>query len=552
MIFRILRFFSGCLLFMALIPVALLSQVNSHVDSFELQLKENPSGNARLELLLKFSKDFSQTDFRKALGYALEAIAIAQHSGTPGQLAEAELIAGNASYYLGLMEESARHRTRYLEFIKETGGPKDFAIAYANLGGIWIAKGEYRKATELFLKALDYLENGAGKDAASKYLTERVGIYNNLGIVYRELGEFAKATDACARGINLAKDKPELQQDYIRLLNNYGELMLDSSRIAEARMALGEALHQSVLSANKTMQAASVYNLSKLLEKTGRNDSALLYAKKGYVLARELNQPDLLRGLAERLQEIFEKTNRLDSSLYYLKMVQEYDQVIKLNEAKEILLQQEMNSEFKQKEQALTSKYEKEQMRLWVIAGFVFLLAVILALLYFIARNKVRRTEHEKLELELLAQKFEIDQRQLRAELETRNKELASQVMMQIRRTELIEEIIRKLLGQESGDQKSIVNELKSLREDDVWKEFDTRFTQVETAFFDKLRALNPDLTNNERRLCALLRLDMSTKEIAALTHQSIRAVELARIRLRKKLGITNTEKGLSEFLSSL
>jgi DNA-binding CsgD family transcriptional regulator len=58
-----------------------------------------------------------------------------------------------------------------------------------------------------------------------------------------------------------------------------------------------------------------------------------------------------------------------------------------------------------------------------------------------------------------------------------------------------------------------------------------------------------PTLTLNERRLCAFLKLQMTTKEIASLTGQSIRAVELARTRLRKKLQLTNSEINLYDFI---
>jgi DNA-binding CsgD family transcriptional regulator len=59
--------------------------------------------------------------------------------------------------------------------------------------------------------------------------------------------------------------------------------------------------------------------------------------------------------------------------------------------------------------------------------------------------------------------------------------------------------------------------------------------------FFNKLRRSFPDLTKNEERLCAMLRLNLSSKEIAALSNISVRAVEMGRYRLRKKLKIPFT-----------
>ena len=61
-----------------------------------------------------------------------------------------------------------------------------------------------------------------------------------------------------------------------------------------------------------------------------------------------------------------------------------------------------------------------------------------------------------------------------------------------------------------------------------------------------------PDLSPSEQRLCAFLRLNMSTKEISELTGQRISSLETARYRLRKKLGITNSHINLITFLNNI
>ena len=62
----------------------------------------------------------------------------------------------------------------------------------------------------------------------------------------------------------------------------------------------------------------------------------------------------------------------------------------------------------------------------------------------------------------------------------------------------------------------------------------------------------HPNLTENEKKLCALLRLDMTTKEIAAITHQNPSSIEVARTRMRKKMNLSNTEINLNSYLSGL
>ena len=80
-------------------------------------------------------------------------------------------------------------------------------------------------------------------------------------------------------------------------------------------------------------------------------------------------------------------------------------------------------------------------------------------------------------------------------------------------------------------------------------REFKTYFDSVHPSFFENLAKTNPNLTANELRLCAFLRMGLSTKEIAALTFREIRSVESARNRLRKKLEL-NLDENLLVYLS--
>ncbi|MEG2666949.1 MAG: helix-turn-helix transcriptional regulator, partial [Bacteroidales bacterium] len=87
---------------------------------------------------------------------------------------------------------------------------------------------------------------------------------------------------------------------------------------------------------------------------------------------------------------------------------------------------------------------------------------------------------------------------------------------------------------------------------DESWKEFELRFEEVHTDFFKKLNDRFPDLTQNDKRLCAYLRLNISTKDIANLLYLSVAGVESARYRLRKKLNINSTDIDIVQFLENL
>jgi DNA-binding CsgD family transcriptional regulator len=83
---------------------------------------------------------------------------------------------------------------------------------------------------------------------------------------------------------------------------------------------------------------------------------------------------------------------------------------------------------------------------------------------------------------------------------------------------------------------------MQSNLDNTVWAEFEMRFQQVHQDFYRKLHETYPDLTPNEIKICAFLKLNMTTKDISAITFQSVKSIQIARTRLRKRMGIERDE----------
>jgi len=83
------------------------------------------------------------------------------------------------------------------------------------------------------------------------------------------------------------------------------------------------------------------------------------------------------------------------------------------------------------------------------------------------------------------------------------------------------------------------------------WNLFETSFNETHESFFKKLKVGHPYLVPNDLKLCAYLRMNMSSKEMASLLNISVRGVEIRRYRLRKKLEVSH-DKNLVEFLMEL
>ena len=143
--------------------------------------------------------------------------------------------------------------------------------------------------------------------------------------------------------------------------------------------------------------------------------------------------------------------------------------------------------------------------------------------------------------------------------LEFKDRELTANALFLLKKNELIAHIADRLLKAKSTfrqeNQKivqDIVHDLQASQDEHNWKEFEVHFTRVHSTFYQTLQERFPSLSPNERKLCAFLRLNMSTKDISAITQQSLNSITVARSRLRKKLQIEGEDLQLVDFLLSI
>ena len=142
--------------------------------------------------------------------------------------------------------------------------------------------------------------------------------------------------------------------------------------------------------------------------------------------------------------------------------------------------------------------------------------------------------------------------------LEGKKRELVSSALRLIQANELNNQLIDELgklnaytNKEGSAIIRKVIHQYSNTTGNNIWSDFETRFEQVYEGFYKRLNALVPGLTPGERKLCALLRLDVSSKDIAALTFQNPQSVDMARYRLRKKLNL-GSDENLVAFLMNI
>jgi DNA-binding CsgD family transcriptional regulator len=142
--------------------------------------------------------------------------------------------------------------------------------------------------------------------------------------------------------------------------------------------------------------------------------------------------------------------------------------------------------------------------------------------------------------------------------LEEKNKRLAINTLKLVKKNEFENSIVSKLLEiSKISDPESkkkirrLSNSIENNTNSLIWSEFEKSFVEVNSSFYKYLKDNYPDLSKNEKKICAFIKLNMNTKDIAAILNISNRGVETARYRLRKKLAI-DKEVNLYQFIQGL
>jgi ligand-binding sensor domain-containing protein/DNA-binding CsgD family transcriptional regulator len=196
------------------------------------------------------------------------------------------------------------------------------------------------------------------------------------------------------------------------------------------------------------------------------------------------------------------------------------------------------------------------------IAYFILAIISLTGLVKYVSKKEKKKTEVFKIaqaekmarreaEFKREAEKSEgeiitLRNEKLQTDVDHKNSQLASATMHLVQKSEILVKVkneLNNLLANASIENKKKIQQIgrtieADIRLDDNWDQFESHFDQVHENFFKRLRKEYPDLTPKDQKLCAYLRMNLTTKEVAPLMNISIRGVEISRYRLRKKLNM--------------
>ena len=212
-----------------------------------------------------------------------------------------------------------------------------------------------------------------------------------------------------------------------------------------------------------------------------------------------------------------------------------------------------------------TASYSFVINRPWYLSNSAITLYVIIfIILWILIHNLYKRyyrkqqqqllqKSHEQLalkELETSQKLMQLTNEKLKLDIESKNRELAVSTMSLIKKNEFLNSIKSELKEKDNQqDIKKVIKIIdKNLNNTDDWKLFEEAFNNADKDFLKLIKEKHPVLTPNDLRLCAYLRLNLSSKEIAPLLNISPRSVEVKRYRLRKKMDLPH-ESSLTNYI---
>lgn len=566
-------------LFVSFLSALVLPAQNPVIaDSLEKVVASRKDLGEKIEALQALSNVYENSDATKALQYALKAYELAQNSTNARIKISASLSLAKTYYFLSDLNNAMVYASKAKVMAEDNNLDVELANSLDAIGVIYYDIGNQAKCSECFFSSLKIYEKLNNKNGIGS-------TFCRIGTLYLDQKDYDRAADYYSRSIRLAREIRS-KDGIASNLNNLAKVYFEKKEYGKALQSYEEALHINIETGNSYLAGSNYLNIADVYIKqqqfpsaiatvqkardifkklgnklrlaksniilgeiyleTGQPEQAEFMALNALKIAREQGFKEIIVSASGMLNKLYLARKDSSAAFRYFILEKQYRDSLFLYEKQKTLTKLELQYQFEKNEQILKIARQRKNVVILIISGCLFFSLIIILLILKQLRLKAKKQQLEK-------QGFE-------RELDFKNKEMVVNVMSLMKKNEMLADLSEKLIRIEEETStpegkdmiKKVARELQKSQEDEIWKEFSIRFKEVHGEFYDKLLQRFPTLTPNELKMCAFLRLNMSSKDIAELTGQRISSLETARHRLRQKLGIANSDANLITFLSSL
>jgi tetratricopeptide (TPR) repeat protein/DNA-binding CsgD family transcriptional regulator len=535
-----------------------LTQDIQYIDSLKNELtKQDLTLVSETQTLFLLSKNyFLAENYFDAIPYKLRELKNYLKLENDSAIANCNERLGMMYYRIGNYDISSKYFLESIAYFENKSSPRMIAQITGNLANVYTRLENYQKA-------LNYLFISKNILTQKEFYNERTisGLYINIGLAYEGTKNLDSAMFYYNKAINLVSE--EENPLYIgTVLNNIGEVDFVLEKYDSALKNYQKSYELFHQINNENGMGSALSNIAKVKIKTGKYQEAIPLCNQALVSFNKIKSLYFIVFTQKQLSDAYQGLGNHEFAMKHLELYLQFNDSLKGNETMEHIANMEMEyamNKEQQKFQILEQQaklVEKEnklkQFRLYILIGGILVLLALTVLTISMLKGSLQRN---KLKQQMLKQQ----QNQLQNDLSFKQKGIenfAAHIQEKnILLTDLKNEI--KLITQQSNKDNAnglkkliqIVNQ--SLHTDNDRKELELKIDQTHQEFINRLKTKFPKLTKTEVRLCSLLLLELSSKEIATIMNIETSSVKMGRNRLRKKLTLP-AQTNLIDFLVSI
>lgn len=532
-------------------------KVDHSIDSLRKILNTTESDIHKIQILEELGIGYMKIDFDSSLFFFEKAVGKATILKNDTLLADLYNNVGRVYTYIGITDESLKYILKATEIYKKIGLNVKLISSYNNLGVIYYRNEDLETALEYYRLAEREAVNNKEK-LGERYSYIKGILLNNIGSILENLDKDGEALETYFRGLTHSKEYGD-KINVANLHSNIGLAYKKSSQFDLALSNMKEAINLRIEISDDFGLARSYMHMGNLLIKNERSlDSAVSYLRKSIELAEKVGSPEIIIKAAESLSSLYIELNKPSEAYEFLLLHDYWEDSIKNDKTQKLITELELKHTYEenQKERELAQAENEKQN--FIIFSILIFISAGSVLLYLLQRVRSKNNHLQKKSLELSNRNLSLENETLEQQLEFRSKELTTNVMYLMKKNELLNDVSARLIDLKKNLKKEntqpvqkIIFDINTVKDNDTWEEFELRFQQVYNDFYDRLLGRFPDLSINDKKLCAFLRLDLSSKEISTITGQTLNSLNVARTRLRKKMSL-QSDDNLSSYLSQL
>ena len=443
-----------------------------------------------------------------------------------------DMLYTEAMFFKGYVLSRTPDYSRGFEYIiraKEKAKTQGFASfpntfeLYALLGNTFYSFADYENSLIYLLEAVPYQE--------TVEMREAVDLYNTIALCYRQTGKYDSAGYYFDHAFQLATTAHV--SDWIGIVSgNIGELLYRKKQYREALPYLNRDVEISIATQQTASAAKASLTIARVYIALKATDSANTILQQARPLIFATNENKVYADYYLNLYHIFKTRDErkailfVDSFHYYQDLASREMDIAAADRIKSKLETEKFQANIKLLESE--SRWHRTERKSMIV---IFVLLVLIC--WLIIRRIRQDRKHAKRELgnaRLLLDTYTSSLKQKSRLLEETRLEL--------------EKLSHPVTGDNPGKNEEILQKLQqtTILTEDNWRDFKNMFSQIHTQFFSHLEKHFPSLTNAEIRLLALSKIGLSTNEKASALGISPDSVRKTKLRLYKKLGITEEE----------